>query len=51
MLNEKDTEKLLSIFPKIPEQKEDEIQVDPLTEVTKKICRLQRFILKQGIKK
>lgn len=51
MLNEKDTEKLLAIFPKIPEQKEDEMQVGTLTEVTKKTCRLLRFILKQVIKK
>lgn len=51
MLNEKDTEKLLAIFPKIPEQKEDEMQVGTLTEVTKKTCRLLRFILKLVIKK
>ena len=51
MLNKKDTEKLLAIFPNVSEQKEDEIQVGPLTEVTKKICRLPRFILKQVIKK
>ncbi len=50
MLNEKDTEKLLDIFPNVSEQKEDEMQVSPLTEVTKKICRLPRFILKQAIK-
>ena len=36
MLNKKDTEKLLAIFPNVSEQKEDEIQVGPLTEVTKK---------------
>lgn len=51
MLNKKDTEKLLAIFPNVSEQKEDEIQVGPLTEVTKKICRLPRFILKRAIKK
>ena len=50
MLNEKDTEKLLAIFPNVSEQKEEEMQVYPLTEVTKKICRLPRFILKQAIK-
>ncbi len=36
MLNKKDTEKLLAIFPNVSEQKEDEKQVGPLTEVTKK---------------
>ena len=36
MLNEKDTEKLLDIFPNVSEQKEDEMQVSPLTEVTKR---------------
>lgn len=50
MLNEKDTEKLLDIFPNVSEQKEDEMQVSPLTEVTKKIYRLPHFILKQAIK-
>ncbi|WP_141543660.1 hypothetical protein [Bacillus toyonensis] len=51
MLNEKDTEKLLSIFPKIPEQKEDEIQVDPLTEVTKKDLQITAFHIKAGDQK
>ena len=40
----------MAIFPNVSEQKEDEIQVGPLTEVTKKICRLPRFILKRAIK-
>ncbi|WP_141489489.1 hypothetical protein [Bacillus toyonensis] len=51
MLNEKDTEKLLSIFPKIPEQKEDEIQVDSLTEVTKKDLQITAFHIKAGDQK
>ncbi|MGH1288213.1 hypothetical protein [Bacillus toyonensis] len=51
MLNEKDTEKLLSIFPKIPEQKEDEIQVGPLTEVTKKDLQITAFHIKAGDQK
>ncbi|HDR7848106.1 TPA: hypothetical protein QCY30_002795 [Bacillus toyonensis] len=51
MLNEKDTEKLLSIFPKIPEQKEDEIQVDTLTEVTKKDLQITAFHIKAGDQK
>ena len=38
MLNEKDTEKLLDIFPNVSEQKEDEMQVSPLTEVTKRFA-------------
>ena len=38
MLNEKDTEKLLAIFPNVSEQKEEEMQVGPLTEVTKRFA-------------
>ena len=49
MLNEKDTEKLLAIFPNVSEQKEEEMQVD-FNGGNKKICRLPRFILKQAIK-
>ncbi|MED0990883.1 hypothetical protein [Bacillus nitratireducens] len=51
MLNEKDTEKLLAIFPKIPEQKEDEMQVGPLTEVTKKDWQITAFHIKAGDQK
>ncbi|OQR55751.1 ribosomal protein L5 domain protein [Bacillus sp. CDB3] len=51
MLNEKDTEKLLAIFPKIPEQKEDEMQVGPLTEVTKKDLQITAFHIKAGDQK
>lgn len=51
MLNEKDTEKLLFIFPKILEQKEDEIQVDPLTEVTEKDLQITAFHIKAGDQK
>ncbi|WP_433771575.1 hypothetical protein [Bacillus wiedmannii] len=51
MLNEKDTEKLLEIFPKNPEQKEDEVQVDPLTEVTKKDLQITAFHIKAGDQK
>lgn len=51
MLNEKDTEKLLAIFPKIPEQKEDEMQVGPLTEITKKDLQITAFHIKAGDQK
>jgi len=51
MLNEKDTEKLLAIFPKIPEQKEDEMQVGPLTEITKKDLQITAFHIKAGEQK
>jgi hypothetical protein len=51
MLNEKDTEKLLAIFPKIPEQKEDEMQVGTLTEVTKKDMQITAFHIKAGDQK
>ncbi|MBE5105492.1 hypothetical protein IGI01_09340 [Bacillus thuringiensis] len=51
MLNEKDTEKLLAIFPKISEQKEDEMQVGPLTEVTKKDLQITAFHIKSGDQK
>ncbi|PGL42066.1 hypothetical protein CN941_09985 [Bacillus cereus] len=51
MLNEKDTEKLLAIFSKIPEQKEDEMQVGPLTEVTKKDWQITAFHIKAGDQK
>lgn len=48
MLNEKDTEKLLDIFPNVSEQKEDEMQVSPLTEVTKKDLQITAFHIKTG---
>ncbi|EKS8352447.1 MULTISPECIES: hypothetical protein [Bacillus] len=48
MLNEKDTEKLLDIFPNVSEQKEDEMQVSPLTEVTKKDLQITAFHIKIG---
>lgn len=51
MMNEKDTEKLLAIFPKIPEQKEDEMQVGPLTEITKKDLQITAFHIKAGDQK
>ncbi len=51
MLNEKDTEKLLAIFPKIPEQKEDDMQVGPLTEITKKDLQITAFHIKAGDQK
>ena len=38
MLNKQDTEKLLAIFPNVSEQKEDETQAGPLTEVTKRFA-------------
>lgn len=51
MLNKKDTEKLLAIFPNVSEQKEDEIQVGPLTEVTKKDLQITAFHIKAGDQK
>ncbi|MGE7882439.1 hypothetical protein [Bacillus sp. NPDC094077] len=51
MLNEKDTEQLLAIFPKISEQKEGEMQVGPLTEVTKKDLQITAFHIKSGDQK
>lgn len=48
MLNEKDTEKLLAIFPNVSEQKEYEMQVGPLTEVTKKDLQITAFHIKAG---
>ncbi|PFB74137.1 hypothetical protein CN286_28110 [Bacillus anthracis] len=51
MLNKKDTEKLLAIFPNVSEQKEDEKQVGPLTEVTKKDLQITAFHIKAGDQK
>ncbi|OUA08362.1 hypothetical protein BK772_14050 [Bacillus thuringiensis serovar finitimus] len=51
MLNKKDTEKLLAIFPNVSEQKEDEVQVGPLTEVTKKDLQITTFHIKAGDQK
>ncbi|OTX97174.1 hypothetical protein BK729_19250 [Bacillus thuringiensis serovar wratislaviensis] len=51
MLNKKDTEKLLAIFPNISEQKEDEMQVGPLTDVTKKDLQITAFHIKAGDQK
>ncbi|PEP17595.1 hypothetical protein [Bacillus wiedmannii] len=51
MLNKKDTEKLLAIFPNVSEQKEDEMQVGPLTEVTKKDLQITAFHIKAGDQK
>ncbi|WP_342718739.1 hypothetical protein AAG068_07285 [Bacillus paramycoides] len=46
MLNKKDTEKLMAIFPNVSEQIEDEKQVAPLTEVTKKDLQITAFHIK-----
>ncbi|PFB28852.1 hypothetical protein [Bacillus cereus] len=51
MLNKKDTEKLLAIFPNVSEQKEDEMQAGPLTEVTKKDLQITAFHIKAGDQK
>ncbi|HDR6316115.1 TPA: hypothetical protein QCU53_002880 [Bacillus thuringiensis] len=51
MLNKKDTEKLLAIFPNVSEQKEDEMQVGTLTEVTKKDLQITAFHIKAGDQK
>ncbi|HFK1764398.1 ribosomal protein L5 domain protein [Bacillus wiedmannii] len=51
MLDKKDTEKLLAIFPNVSEQKEDETQAGPLAEVTKKDLQITAFHIKAGDQK
>jgi len=46
MLNKKDTEKLLAIFPNVSEKIEGEKQVGSLTEVTKKDLQITAFHIK-----
>ncbi len=41
----------MAIFPNVSEQKEDEIQVGPLTEVTKKDLQITAFHIKAGDQK
>ncbi len=38
----------MDIFPNVSEQKEDEMQVSPLTEVTKKDLQITAFHIKTG---
>lgn len=51
MLNEKDTETLLAIFPKISEEQEGEEEAGALTEVTKKDLQITAFHIKAGDQK
>ncbi|PFV74981.1 hypothetical protein COL05_24005 [Bacillus sp. AFS059628] len=51
MLNKKDTEKLLAIFPNVSEKIEGEKQVGSLTEVTKKDLQITAFHIKAGDQK
>lgn len=51
MLNKKDTEKLLAIFPNVSEKIEGEKQVGSLTEITKKDLQITAFHIKAGDQK
>ncbi|MGG0726967.1 hypothetical protein [Bacillus paramycoides] len=46
MLTEKETQQLLSLFPNVSDQKEDDTKIDNLTEVTKKDMQITAFHIK-----
>lgn len=46
MLTEKETKQLLSLFPNVSDQKEDDTKIDNVTEVTKKDMQITAFHIK-----